>query len=86
MSTDTLASTSDRNLDDQTFIGSTIEIGGNFLHFESIFYEDGNSQDEFELAHKKASQKIDEYFDILAETLYENPRLQNSIFKCFGNQ
>lgn len=66
--------------------GSTIEVGGDYIPFSRAIGRDIDPQEkEFKTSCRRLHEQIEEYFDLVAETLHDNPRLQDEMLKRLQN-
>lgn len=73
----------------QAVKGSDIVVGGDVVGFDKItnivnYYKPSIPEEidkELEAAHQQLLERIDKYFDIVAETLYDNSSLQEESLK-----
>ena len=60
---------------------SNIQIAGGDVYFHNVVSLADLNDGELQTSFKQLLQKIDQYFDLVAETLHENPSLQEDMLK-----
>lgn len=76
----------DDNSDDVVAIGgniasSVIHIAGRDVYYNNVVSLADLGDKELQVAYKQLLEKIDQYFDLVAETLHDNPSLQEEMLK-----
>ncbi|HRJ76761.1 MAG TPA: hypothetical protein PLX90_12240 [Anaerolineales bacterium] len=60
---------------------SNISIAGQTVYFHNVVSLADLGDKELQVAYKQLLEKIDQYFDLVAETLHDNPSLQEEMLK-----
>lgn len=59
--------------------GSSINIAGRDIQFQRVVTSVTEEEESLENSRKKLLEEIEQYFDIVAETLHDNPELQEEM-------